>query len=93
MLDAGGSDDTARPRGVPVDELCCPTCGEPFDLTVRRDGSGADWLITAPIPPVTIPSEPAYLVCSLGHAWTMKLLIRSPDAPDEILLDSYLGDR
>lgn len=80
-------------NGVSVNELYCPTCGEQFDdlrLHVDEQEFNVDLVVAE------IKSKPTgwhrYLRCPRGHKWTVKVIWRSRNDPDRVLLDRYLGE-
>jgi len=80
--------------GVPLDQLCCPTCGDLFtDYTLHSDPDDFD---LAQIQVLGIMSRVRqskwYILCPNRHKWTVKTLFRAQNAPDAVLLGEYLGD-
>lgn len=80
--------------GVRVDQLCCPTCGEPYALPIVPQPEQADFDVDQVIAPIAaMPSSRYYIRCPNGHKWTLKTLWRVHDHPfDYVLLGDYLGD-
>ena len=79
--------------GVSVNELHCPTCGERFDdlrLHVESEAFNVDVVLSA-IKPVPTPWH-RFLLCPRGHKWSVKVIWRSRNEPDKVLLDRYLGE-
>jgi len=84
-------------RGVPIHQLCCPTCGSFFatdedeGLHVSMESEDTDPYAIL-VPPVQIKHGTRYFVtCKLGHRWTLRTLIRQEGLPDEILLGDFIG--
>jgi hypothetical protein len=80
-------------NGVSVNELYCPTCGEQFEdlrLHVESEAFNVDALVTE------IKAGPAewhrFLLCPRGHKWSVKVIWRSRNQLDKVLLDRYLGE-
>lgn len=75
--------------GVPLSQLQCPTCGQPFDHTLKYD-EGESLIQATALLDIT-HTEPPYLLCWGGHKWTLKTIWRSVDREDEVLLDRFVG--
>jgi hypothetical protein len=78
--------------GVPLNELHCPTCGvqfEDFRLHVESEVFNVDHVLSE-IKPVPSPWW-RFLLCPNGHKWSVKVIWRSRNQPDKVLLDKYLG--
>lgn len=73
-------------RGVALSQLRCPTCGQSFNLTSRRDDE-LDEFEPAKIKPM----RPFYLICMRGHQWSIKTLWRMTGHEDQVLLGDFLG--
>lgn len=78
-------------RGVPLSQLRCPTCGEPFKRDVHYQPD-EDIFTTSLRPRAIVTSRPPYIVCKSGHGWTLKTLYRAERREEEVLLDRYIGD-
>jgi hypothetical protein len=77
--------------GVPADELRCPTCGCHFtDFNMRSDPVEFDVTLDRAIS--RVPATPWYILCPMGHKWTVKTIWRTLEEPDDVLLGEYLGD-
>jgi len=76
--------------GVPLEQLCCPTCGSPFGREVRHEEPEEEFQVFQTAITLSSPSRP-YLRCWRGHKWTIKELTRIDGAPDEILLGQLIG--
>ena len=77
--------------GVPADELRCPTCGAHIiDLSLHADQMEFQTMLSREI--TSIPTTPWYVLCPMGHKWTVKTVWRTMEEPDEVLLGEYLGD-
>jgi len=80
--------------GVPLDQLCCPTCGVLFqDFSLHTDSEEAfDPSQTVGY----IQAHPAhwrrFLLCPNGHKWTVKTIWRAVNRPDHVQLDRYIGE-
>jgi hypothetical protein len=78
--------------GVAVQELHCPTCGEPYELPLTaeyEDEPDFHWNLDKQT--VRRPSRP-YVTCPLGHKWTVAVVFRDQFTGwDEILLGDYIG--
>jgi hypothetical protein len=79
-------------RGVPLNQLCCPTCGEQYQdfvLHVESDEAFDVDRLTSEIKPVVWNR---FLVCPNRHKWSVKVIWRTLNEPDKVLLGNYLGD-
>jgi hypothetical protein len=77
-------------RGVPLSELCCPTCGgkflhEPYQAKPEWNPIENPWALEV------VMDEPPSLVCQHDHRWAVKNLYQEDDKEMEVLLDRYLG--
>jgi hypothetical protein len=86
-------------EGVRLDQLCCPTCGEPYSLPlqVTADNDLSDFDVDAAVTAImSRPKTPwRYVVkCPNGHRWTIKQIQRMQGAirPDKVLLGEYIGN-
>jgi hypothetical protein len=80
--------------GIPLNELHCPTCGEQYQdfiLHVESEGVFDIEKQTADIKP-TPTAWHRFLVCPNRHKWSVKVIWRTINEPDKVLLGSYLGD-
>lgn len=80
-------------RGVPLTELCCPTCGDRFPEQAARYELNPhytrEWRTNHS---VIEPRGRPFITCKDGHQWTVKtLFVASPGAELEVLLDQYIG--
>lgn len=82
-------------NGVRLDQLCCPTCGEPYSLPLIPKAVQDVFDVDAPFREIlSMPRrDPYYVVCPNGHQWTLKTIWRIQDHPfDYIQLGEYIGD-
>jgi hypothetical protein len=78
--------------GVPLDQLHCPTCGEQFtDFRLHMDTDVFD--VDRVAESIKSVPWPRYLLCPTGHKWGVKVIWRSRNRPDLVLLDRYLGEQ
>jgi len=79
-----------------IRDLRCPTCGAGFHRLVRfeHDDDSIDRFsaMSGPANHVRSRGRP-YLVCVHGHQWTIKILTRTLNQPDQIMLGYYIGQQ
>jgi hypothetical protein len=77
--------------GVELPYLYCPTCGRQFcDWRLHWDEEEFDLhKVSGPI--AVKPTFERYLLCPNKHKWTVKMLWRSVNKPDRVLLGHYRG--
>ena len=74
-------------------QLCCPTCGHRFeDFRLHSDPDDFDIQQTMQSAILPVVRSHWYILCPLGHKWTVKTLWRSVNEPDSVLLGEYLGE-
>jgi hypothetical protein len=80
-------------RMVPVDELHCPTCGEPMDLeSVWRCSEPPEPIYTDSVEPAAfLETRQMALECEAGHRWSVKATGHSIEGGERCLLGDYLG--
>lgn len=80
--------------GVPLHELCCPTCGNRFtDYNLHSDPDEFEIVQVQALGIVANARQfNWFILCPNGHKWTIKTLFRSENGPDCVLLDRYVGE-
>lgn len=79
-------------EGVPLNELRCPTCGDPIlDYWLYTEFEEEFSLSQIVSDIKVVPVSRRYLRCPEGHKWTVKYLWRARGFPDYVLLGEYLG--
>jgi hypothetical protein len=82
----------SRTEGVPLDQLCCPTCGlrfRDYNLYSEEEEFFPAGQLLSPILAFAIGKK--YLRCPDSHKWSVKTIWRSVHYPDHIQLGEYLG--
>lgn len=83
-------------KGVPLNELHCPTCGNRFTDYKLYTDSEEEFCISQTVKEIMVVAAywRRFLRCPNGHRWTIKTVWRAhgnPQLPDLVLLGRFIG--
>jgi hypothetical protein len=76
--------------GVPLTDLCCPTCGEHFVLPLSLHSDAPEEYDFQTFTEIHHRVD-WYIICPNRHKWTIQTVWRTQGRVDEVQLDRYLG--